>query len=128
MLSTEALEFLHKVLADIFFVQILPFSLDKTGTKLDLQTTFKELGPTGFIVVLEFLILVPVAILGSKICIDNSDNFAAIVVPILELLLLFYVVSYQYGFYRYRQEIVVFVNKYLEFEDSLGKQWVYIYV
>ncbi len=127
MLSRKVLKMLHKSIDYLAFVKYLPFCWDdpKMKHRFRVRVGFKEMRFVIAAIVFETLTLIPIFIFGAKICVDNAENFETVVMPLMELICLSFVVSFQIGFYRYRHELVTFFNKFLQFEDSrckLGKK------
>jgi hypothetical protein len=118
MLSKEVLGLLHKSRLRAVSIKYLPFTWDESQTQLLVKTGFKELLIVRILIAIEVVTLIPIYILGCRAVTQSSDNFADVVMAVLELICISYVVSFQYGFYSCRFEIAVFVNKFLQFEES----------
>ncbi len=121
MLSRKVLRILHKSIAHLIAITYLPFCWNDTKRELRVRSGFKQMAVVHATIAFEALTLVPIFIFGTKVCIDNSENFERVVMASMELICLSYVVSFQFGFYSYTHELVTFFNKYLQFEDSRCK-------
>jgi len=121
MLSREVLHLVNRITNQFVSVKMQPIDWDSSKKRLRVTTNFKEILP--FLIHQDWSIIfvIPIILLGPRICIDNSNNISRIVIPVLELLCIFFVVIVQIGFYMYRYEFVVFANKFLQYELSYGK-------
>jgi hypothetical protein len=122
MLSKEVLGLLRQSATALGAVKYLPFWWDKSKAELrsDRNSSRGRVAYAG-IVLLEFGILVPLFTFGIKACVNNANNFGEIVMGVMELICLFIIVAFQFSFCTYRHETVVFINKFLQFEESRGK-------
>ena len=119
MLSKKLLGTIYTTIKRFTFLQILPVSWDSTHNQLHIQFKFTENLRFYFQATVEIIILVPVILLVSRICIENSNNIGEIVMPVIELICTFNAVFFQSGVYFYRYQIVDFINAFLKFEAVL---------
>ena len=118
MLSKEATTIIRSVIVRITLLNCLPASWDNVKNRVHIREKFVEQLQYYLHVITQIVILLPVILLGPRICIDNSNNVSEIVMPVIVLLCIFIIVSFQSGFYVYRYEIAEFINTFLQFEVS----------
>ena len=121
MLSKELLRIICKAIVRFTFLQILPVSWDATKNLLEVKCKFVEKLQFYIRATAQTIIFLPVIVLGPRICMENSNNIAEIVMPVIELLGIFNAILFQATFYFYRYEIVNFINVFLKFEASQRK-------
>ena len=121
MLSQEVLQLVNRIVKQFVSVKMQPTVWDSSKNRLRGTTYLKEILPFLVHQGLNIIFVIPIILLGPKICIDNRNNISGIVIPVLELLCVFFVVILQIGFFTYRHEFVAFANKFLQHELSYGK-------
>ena len=121
MLSKKLVGIICNIIIRFTFLQVVPLSWDSTENQLHVKCKFLENLQFYIQATAQIIVLLPVIVFLSRICIENYNNIEEIVIPVIKLISVINAVIFQTVVYLYRYEIVDFINKFLKFEASQRK-------
>jgi len=121
MLSNEVQNHLRKSILKFTSTRIYPIIYNQIENRVYVEEGLVRMLPVFLHFGITVIFTLPVTILGPGILVRNSDQISEIAMPAVALICYYYVLFSQITFYIHRHEVCIFINKFLQFEQSHGK-------